>query len=58
MVAEKLGVTPRESRFLDNRTLNPLDAALAFLANQRHVNVGSLCDVLIKCGYPVVADDM
>lgn len=58
VVAEKLGLTPRKIRFLDNRTLNPLDAALAFLANQRHINVGSLYDVLIECGYPVVADDM
>lgn len=58
VVAEKLGLTPRKIRFLDNRTLNPLDAALAFLANQRHINVGSLYDVLIEFGYPVVADDM
>ena len=31
MVAEALGLTPPEIRFLVNRTLNLLDAALAFI---------------------------
>ena len=39
-MAEALGLTPREIRFQDNRTLNPFDAALAFIASQRHINVG------------------
>ena len=56
MVAERLGLTPREIRFLDNRTLNPCDAALAFIANQRYTSVGSLYDVLNECGFPVIAD--
>ena len=31
-MAEALGLTPREIRFQDNRTLNPFDAALACIA--------------------------
>lgn len=56
MVAEALGLTPRETRFLDNRVLNPFDAALAFIANQRNICVGHLYDLLNECGLPVIAD--
>ncbi|XP_020601814.1 uncharacterized protein LOC110040884 [Orbicella faveolata] len=56
LVAEALGLTPQEIRFLDNRTLNPLDAALAFIAKQRHITVGDLYDLLSECGFPVIAD--
>ena len=56
MVAEALGLTLREIRFLDNRTLNPCDAALAFIANQRPTSVGGLYDVLNENGLPVIAD--
>ena len=56
MVAEALGLTLREIRFLDNRTLNPCDAALAFIANQRPTSVAGLYDVLNECGLPVIAD--
>ena len=55
-VAEELGLSPAEIRYLDNRTLNPCDAALAFIANQRYISVGHLYDMLSKCGYPVIAD--
>ena len=55
-VAEKLGLTPKEIRFLDKRISNPCDAALAFIAQQRHVSVGDLYDVLNECELPVVAD--
>ncbi|KAL9965623.1 hypothetical protein ACROYT_G029452 [Oculina patagonica] len=55
-VAEALGLTPSEIRFLDKRTLNPLDAALAFIARQRHITVGELYDLLNELGLPVVAD--
>ena len=58
VVAEKLGLTPRDIRFLDNRTLNPCDAALGFIANRRHITVGSLYEVLIECGFPMIADDL
>ena len=56
VVAEALGLTQAEIRFLDNRTLNPLDAALAFIAKQRCITVGDLYDVLAECGCPVTAD--
>lgn len=56
LVAEALGLTPQEIRFLDNRTLNPLDAALAFIVKQRHITVGDLYDLLSECGFPAIAD--
>ncbi|KAL9963881.1 hypothetical protein ACROYT_G027434 [Oculina patagonica] len=56
VVAEALGLTPQEIRFLDKRTLNPLDAALAFIAKQRHITVGDLYDVLNERGFPMLAD--
>ena len=56
LVAEALGLTPQEIRFLDNRTVNPLDAALAFIAKERHITVGDLYDLLCECGFPVIAD--
>ena len=56
LVAEKLGLTPKEIRFLDKRTLNPLDAALTFVAKQRHITVGDLYDLLSECGFPLIAD--
>jgi len=55
-VAERLGLTPREIRFLDNRTLNPFDAALAFIARQKNITVANLYDLLNECGYPAIAD--
>ncbi|XP_068722471.1 uncharacterized protein [Montipora capricornis] len=56
VVAEGLGLTPMEIRFLNNRTLNPFDAALSFIAKQRHITVGNLYDLLNKLGFPVIAD--
>ena len=49
-------MTLREIRFLDKRTLNPLDAALDFIAKQRYFSVGELCDLLNEHGFPVLAD--
>ena len=56
IVAEKLGFTPQEIRFLDKRTLNPADALIGYIANQRYLSVGELYDVLCDCDLPVVAD--
>lgn len=55
-VAERLGLTPQEIRFLDKRTLNPFDAALSFIAKQRFLSVGDLYDALNDCELPVIAD--
>ena len=56
VVAEALGLTPQEIRFLDKRHLNPLDAALGFIAKQRHITVGDLYDLLNEQGFPLIAD--
>lgn len=56
LVAEELGLTPQEIRFLDKRTLNPLDSALAFVAKRRHITVGHLYDLLSECGFPAIDD--
>ena len=58
LVAEKLGLNPSEVRFLDNRTLNPADAALSYIAHQRLLTVGNLYDVLASCNLPLIADDL
>lgn len=55
-VAEEVGLTPDEIRFLDNRTLNPADEMLGYITSQCHVTVGDLYDVLTACGLPVMAD--
>ncbi|XP_068708431.1 uncharacterized protein [Montipora foliosa] len=57
-VAEKLGLSPTEIRYLDKRTLNPCDAALDFSSQRCHINVDDLYDTLTDCGYPVLADTL
>ena len=56
IVAERLGLTGPEIRFLEHRTLNPFDAALAHATSQQRITVGDLYDVLVYCGFPVMAD--
>ena len=56
LFAEKLGLTPEEIRFLDQRTLNPADAALSYIAQKYRITVGDLYHLLTECGLPVVAD--
>ena len=56
LVAEALGLTPQDIRFLNNRIKNPLDAALASIAKQRPITVGDLYDLLCDCGFPAIAD--
>ena len=55
-LAEKLGLAPREIRFLDKRVLNPCEAAIAFIASQRYITVGELYDKISKCELPLLAD--
>ncbi|XP_022800907.1 uncharacterized protein LOC111338655, partial [Stylophora pistillata] len=55
-LAEGLGLTPQEIRFLDKRTLNPMDAALSFIAKQRHLSVGELYELFIAHDFPMLAD--
>lgn len=56
VVAQALGLTPSEIRFLDKRTVNQFDAALGFAVRQRYITVGDLYDLLNKHGLPVIAD--
>ena len=56
MVAERLGLTTAEIRFLDRRCRNPFEEALIHSRNQRYWNVGQLYDVLVDCGFQSFAD--
>ena len=58
VVAEKLGLSPKQIRYLEKRTLNPCDAALAFISRRCYISVGELYDLLNECGLPVVADNL
>lgn len=58
LFAEKLELTPDEIRFLDQRTLNPVDAALNYIAKNRPLTVGDLYDLLNDCELPVIADKL
>ena len=55
-LAEGLGLTPAEIRFLDKRTLNPMEAALSFIVMQRFLGVGELYELLEEHNFPVLAD--
>ncbi|KAL9958601.1 hypothetical protein ACROYT_G035639 [Oculina patagonica] len=56
MVAERLGMTSAEIRFLDKRLLNPADAMIGHVANLCAITVGDLYELLVDCGLPVMAD--
>lgn len=58
LVAEKLGLSPLEIRFLDERFTNPVEAALSYVAHQRCFTLGDLYDVLADCGLPLIADEL
>ena len=55
-LAEGLGLTSAEIRFLDKRTLNPMEAALSFIVKQRFLRVGELYELLEEHNFPVLAD--
>lgn len=56
ILAEKLGLSPAEIRFLDKRTMNPCIELLSYIRSQRFIDVGTLYDALVECGFPVWAD--
>ena len=56
LLAEKLGLSPAEIRFLDSRTRNPCIEVLSYVRNQRFIDVGTLYDALVECGFPMLAD--
>lgn len=55
-IAEGLGLTPQEILFLDERTRNPMEAALSFISQEGYVTVGELYDLLIERDLPMLAD--
>ena len=55
-LAEGLGLTPPEIRFLEKRTLNPMGAALSFIPKQRFVSVGELYKLLNERDLPMLAN--
>lgn len=55
-LAEKLGLSPAKIRFLDNRTMDPCMEVLLHIRNQRFIDVGTLYDMLVECGFPMLAD--
>lgn len=57
LLAERLGLSSAEIRFLDNRVINPCDAALGHARKQGLVRtVGELYDKLVECDFPMWAD--
>ena len=58
VVAERLGLRAKDIAFLDMRYPNPCEAALAFVAQYRGMNVDDLYDVLTECGMPALADTL
>ena len=57
VLAESLGLTPAEIKFLDKRVLNPCDAALDRARKKKLIQrVGDLYDRLVDCELPCFAD--
>ena len=56
MVAERLGLSPPQIRFLEKRCRNPFEDAVRYIRRQRYLNVGQLYDVLVECGFLTYAD--
>ena len=56
IVAERLGLSPAEIRFLKKRSRNPFEEALMHCQNHQYLTVGELYDVLVESGYPAYAD--
>lgn len=56
IVAERLGLSPAEIRFLEKRSRNPFEEALMHCRNHQYLTVGELYDVLVESGYPAYAD--
>lgn len=56
MVAERLGLTPEEIRYLDHRVLNPMDFLFRCAGEWSSVRVETLYDLMTELGLPEVAD--
>lgn len=58
LLAERLGFSQIEIRFLDKRVVNPSEVVLGAVGKHRHLSVGELYDTLVDCELPVTADLM
>ena len=58
LLAERLGFSQIEIRFLDKRVMNPSDVVLGAVGKHRHLSVGEIYDTLVDCELPAVADLM
>ena len=58
LLAERLGFSQIEIRFLDKRVMNPSDVVLGAVGKHRHLSVGEIYETLVDCELPVVADLM
>ena len=56
LLAERLGFSQIEIRFLDKRVMNPSDVILGAVGKHRHLSVGEIYDTLVDCELPAVAD--
>ena len=56
IVAERMGFTAPEIRYLDHRTRNPFEAALTHYIQMNAMKVDDLYHILTECGMPVLAD--
>ena len=58
VLAERLGFSQIEIRFLDKRVVNPSDVVLGAVGNHRHLSIGEIYDTLVDCDLPAIADLM
>ena len=58
LLAERLGFSQIEIRFLDKRVMNPSAVILDAVGKYRHLSVGEIYDTLVDCELPAVADLM
>ena len=58
LLAERLGFSQIDIRFLDKRVMNPSDVVLGAVGKHRHLSVGEIYDTLVDCELPAVADLM
>ena len=58
LLADRLGFSQIDIRFLDKRYPNPPDVVLGAVANRRHLSVGEIYDTLVDCELPAIADLM
>ena len=56
MLAEGLGLSSEQIRYLDKRFANPAGYLLDCVAERSNMTVGNLYDLFNKCGLPGVAD--